>query len=217
MSKTHTQNTQVVLSLAAQNNADVAVVEQSTVEFMKPKTVELIERYRSFARKTAEAFIELANTYAEAKHSLDCVEFNIFSREIGVNPESATSKRLLKIATEQGRFMPHINRLPNAYTTLYQLARLDTPRFEALANSGRLNPFITAKDIEEFRNESSPGSKLNSTPSKNAYIGFDALEANSKTVLWNKLSQLGKDFGIIISIDRRLSDEISDLKMKEAA
>jgi hypothetical protein len=189
----------------------------TVAEVIQPKTVEYIERYRSFAKKTAAAFIELAVTYAEAEATLDCVEFVIFSKEIGVNPESATSTRLLKIANEQGRFLPHLTQLPNAYTTLYQLARLEKPKFEALADSGKLTPFITAKEIQEFSNPGAANSNLNGKTSNNVHIPFNSLSPDEKKDLWFSLKDVVESYGIKINVEEQLRKELSVLCVKEAA
>jgi hypothetical protein len=176
------------------NNTMYEVLSLDDVGITTPRTAKYIERYCTFAKKTAEAFIEMAVTYAEAKVVLDCVELKSFSKSIGVDSNSATSVRLIKIDNEQGRFLPHLSRLPSAYTTLYQLARLDAPRFEALANSDKLTPFLTAKDIEEFCNKSASGSNLNSKGTKNAFIGFDSLVAKDKAEFWSKIIRIAQQY-----------------------
>ena len=199
------------------NNTGDEMVSLDDTEITTPRTAQYIERYCTFAKKTAEAFIDMAVIYAEAKTVLDCVEFKSFSKSIGVDSNSATSVRLIKIANEQGRFLPHLSRLPNAYTTLYQLARLDAPRFEALANSGKLTPFLTAKDIGEFCNKAASGSNLNSKGAKNAFIGFDCLAAKDKAEFWSKIIRIAQQYGTVINLDDKLATELFNLKMKEAA
>ena len=46
-------------------------IDDSTVSVMTPRTMTFVERYRSFARKTAESVIELATTLVEAEQTLD--------------------------------------------------------------------------------------------------------------------------------------------------
>jgi hypothetical protein len=51
----------------------------SNVDVIDNKTMDFIKRYQVYAYRTAEAFIKLAVTYAEAKRELDCVQFQTFA------------------------------------------------------------------------------------------------------------------------------------------
>ena len=179
---------------------------------MTPKTVELIERYQVYARKTAEGFLELAITYATAKNELDCVQFKIFADTIGVNTESATSTRLLKIAEEQGRFLPYLQQMPSAYTTLYELARLPVSDFESLVQDGKIQPTMTGAELQILIKKPSSGSNLNHRQANNAHIAFEYLQPEDKIRLWTKLTSVAQEFSVKIELAPQVTKELSDLQ-----
>jgi hypothetical protein len=181
----------------------------SNVEVIDNKTMDFIKRYQVYAYRTAEAFIKLAVTYAEAKRELDCVQFQTFANAIGVDPESATSTRLLKIAANHGRFLPYLAQLPSAYTTLYELARIDASRFEDLVRGGVIKPTMTGGDLQVALAKHKDGSNLNVRQANNAHIAFERLEPADRLRLWSRLSQAAKEFNIRIDLESNLQKQLA--------
>jgi hypothetical protein len=73
----------------------------------------------------------------------------------------ATAQKLMRIARHPVlRDYSHGNRLPMAWTTLYQLSLIDAPTLEQLLTSGEVNPRTERHDIERMRRIAPPGSDL---------------------------------------------------------
>ncbi|MFM2148941.1 MAG: hypothetical protein RLZZ187_1247 [Pseudomonadota bacterium] len=194
----------------AHGNQSLSVLPStSNVEVIDNKTMDFIKRYQVYAYRTAEAFIKLAVTYAEAKRELDCVQFQTFANAIGVDPESATSTRLLKIAANHGRFLPYLAQLPSAYTTLYELARIDASRFEDLVRGGVIKPTMTGGDLQVALAKHKDGSNLNVRQANNAHIAFERLEPADRLRLWSRLSQAAKEFNIRIDLESNLQKQLA--------
>ncbi len=173
------------------------------------KTQEFINRYQIYAYRTAESFIKLAVTYAEARRELDCVQFQAFADAIGVVPKSTTCKRLTKIAENHGRFLPYLAMLPSAYTTLYELARIDASRFEDLITRGVVKPTMTGGDLQVALAKHSDGPNLDLRQANNAHIAFERLEPADKLRLWSKLSQAAKEFNVRIDLESNLQKQLA--------
>lgn len=71
----------------------------------------------------------------------------IFYKAIGIDPEGSTVK-LIKIGQVSPRLKRHLGRLPNAWTTLYELAQLKSDEFETLLASDALHPLATWDDLK---------------------------------------------------------------------
>lgn len=191
------------------NQSITVLASTSNVEVIDNKTMDFIKRYQVYAYRTAEAFINLAVTYADAKRELDCVQFQTFANAIGVDTESATSTRLLKIAANHGRFLPYLAQLPSAYTTLYELARIDASRFEDLVRGGVIKPTMTGGDLQVALAKDKDGSNLNVRQANNAHIAFERLEPADRLRLWNKLSQAAKEFHVQIDLESNLKKQLA--------
>jgi len=109
-----------------------------------------VQRFRAFAAKSAESFIRLAETLCEAEHKFTSDDFEVFCSEINLPKNSSTYKKLKKIGEAATRFKLCESKLPNAWTTLYQLSKLPVDDFERLVEDDVLTPFTTSKQITDY-------------------------------------------------------------------
>jgi hypothetical protein len=73
----------------------------------------------------------------------------------------ATAQKLMRIARHPVlRDYSHGNRLPTAWTTLYQLSLIDALTLEQLMTSGEVNPRTERHDIERMRRIALPSTEL---------------------------------------------------------
>ena len=85
-----------------------------------------------------------------------------------MDPKGTTARKLKEIGEKLTRFQPYLDKLPNTWTTIYVLAKMDDHEFQRVANSGVLHPFVTLKAIEDVVRVRNPARK--STPSTSSSI-----------------------------------------------
>jgi hypothetical protein len=61
---------------------------------------------------------------------------------------SSTVRKLIRIGRVSPRLKRHLDRLPNAWTTLYELAKLKSDQFERLLASDALHPLATWEELK---------------------------------------------------------------------
>ena len=64
--------------------SNVAVVPNGT-EIVSPKYLDLVEKYKLFARKSAENIVKLAETLITAEDELPPKEFRRFCEDVGLD------------------------------------------------------------------------------------------------------------------------------------
>src|SRR3954452_21646738 len=109
----------------------------------------LADRYKAAAKKSCGATIEMAETIVKAVHELKGRPLAMFYDAIGLNPNGSTRSKLIKIGRTSARFRRHLDRLPNAWTTLYELAQLKSDQFERLLASEALHPMATWEELKK--------------------------------------------------------------------
>ena len=123
--------------------SSVAVVPNGT-EIDLPKYVKLVEQYRLYARQTAENIIGLAETLVIAKKELGDFDLHRFCRDVGLEYKGPTFRKLMTIGEKVARFQPFVDRMPNAWTTVYKLAALENHEFDRVTQSALFTPLMTA-------------------------------------------------------------------------
>ena len=109
----------------------------------------LAEQYRNFAKASSENILGLAETVYVANQELNMRYLEEFYREVGLDPKSGTARKLKEIGEKLTRFQPYLEKLPNTWTTIYVLAKMQDHEFQRVAESGVLHPFATLKAIED--------------------------------------------------------------------
>lgn len=109
------------------------------------KVDEYVDRYNTLLCKSADTFIALGETLVEAKETLRNDEFKLFLEKTGLNNSKSTYSKLMKIGENAHRLRPYVNNLPQNWTTLYALSKLQADQFEKVVP--QLNAYSTAKDV----------------------------------------------------------------------
>ena len=109
----------------------------------------LAEQYRKFAKASSEDILGLAETVYVANQELNMRYLEEFYREVGLDPKSGTARKLKEIGEKLTRFQPYLEKLPNTWTTIYVLAKMQDHEFQRVVESGVLHPFATLKAIED--------------------------------------------------------------------
>lgn len=127
--------------------------QQLVIESMTPaqvinaKVIHYVDQYQGFARKTAQSLIALASTLVEAEAALDPVEFGEFCRLVRIEMGGSTYKKMMIIGRAAPRFEPVMDQLPNAWTTLYELAKLKSEPFDKLVTGKQIHPLMTGREV----------------------------------------------------------------------
>jgi len=79
---------------------------------------DLVNRYRGFAKKSAENTIKLGETLLEAKQTLSHQRLKDFCHEVNLKHVGSTFRKFLKIGKEASRFEPFNGSTPVAWTTM---------------------------------------------------------------------------------------------------
>ena len=122
--------------------------------------VNLVQRYRHFAKESAANIVKLAETLVIAEQNLAPVNFSKFCEEVGLHKEGSTYRKLMIIGANASRFEPFYDRLPNAWTTVYKLASIKQNEFDRVTKSDQFSPFMTAKDVTEVLGKSPVNKKV---------------------------------------------------------
>jgi hypothetical protein len=109
--------------------------------------VPYIEQYKQFAKVGAEGIIDQCFTLVKAEDDLSKKNFRRFCEELKLSPESSTYRKLKKIGEAADRLKGVADRVPNSWTTLYQLAKLEREVFDRVLTSGQLHPAMTAQEL----------------------------------------------------------------------
>ena len=86
-----------------------------------------------------------------------------------MDPKGTTARKLKEIGEKLTRFQPYLEKLPNTWTTIYVLAKMDDHEFQRVADFWRL---ASVRDAESHRGRR-PGRRKperKSTPSTSSSI-----------------------------------------------
>lgn len=121
-------------------------------------------QYRMCINKTASAILELANVVFNARGELTKKQFKEFRQSIGADSsKDSYINKLCVIAENQSRFAAIHDKLPASYTTLYNLAKLDTETFAKVSDAQIISPQMTAVRLTQCLNMSSVSAKSKTT------------------------------------------------------
>ena len=106
-----------------------------------------VGEYKSFTKQAAEHLIRKCAIVAEAETTLTGDAFDRFCTEVGLDIKSSTFRKYRKIGEQADRLLAVADRLPDNWTTLYTLAKLEKEEFDDLVTSEVLQPGITASEL----------------------------------------------------------------------
>jgi hypothetical protein len=128
--------------------------------------------------KTSEAILELAHICADADHQLPASAKKALIARLPFN--RATFSKLVKIGNDP-RLATIAPRLPQSFSTLYELSKFDDIQLEAAIKSGAIHTAVTRSEILELAAEGSSGESTKTAPQTKS--SMSALK-----VLWAKVT-----------------------------
>jgi len=105
------------------------------------------DRYKALSRKGAEAIVDMGMVVDDAKRELDQAGFNAFVELVGLNGKTSTVRKFLQIGKMGPVLMEHIEKLPDNWTTIYQLTQLDELSLKQFLSSALATPDLKARDV----------------------------------------------------------------------
>lgn len=118
-----------------------------------------VERFHCFANKSAENVLQMCKVVSDAKAKLLDAQFIQFCLAIDLNKDASAISKMKKIGDRYNQLMPHKDKLPSAWTTLYRLADLSDDQFNAAVDNQRIHCNITAKDLNKIAPSKKSGKK----------------------------------------------------------
>jgi hypothetical protein len=159
-----------------------------------PNYDDLVNAYKAFGKQAAEQIVGMAHTLLQAKIYLGEFSLKRFCDDVGLEMNGPTYRKLILIGSKYSRFSPLVEKLPNNWTTLYQLAKLEDDQFNQLTQNLKFGPFLTASELTEML--SPPSTKPKKSSANNAVIDFEGLGPNEVAQAYARLKQMEREFGL---------------------
>lgn len=173
-------------------------VESPSRTAIDQNVLTFVARYRSLLKKSGGSIIEQAKTIHEVETELGKKHQASFYRQIGLDPEGATVRKLRVIGENSPRFQPFLDRIPSTWTTLYDLAKLSMDDFKRVTDADLLTPFVTAKEIRELVRGKA---HQDAEPRRKARVTIDLAAAKDGKRLFAEISRLTREFGVDLIVD----------------
>ena len=174
----------------------LTTVPNGTLEIITPAVQGYLDRYNTALRKTAQSVLDVAATVLEAKEELTKPEFEAFLQQVGFDEKSSTYKKFVAIARKKELLEHYVDTLPTAWTTIYQLAKLDADEFEQVASSGQLNPLMSANQISTIIAGGAPAN--NNRAASDVFIATMDLDAAERLALHSEVTELCQRYGVTV-------------------
>ena len=110
---------------------------------------EMAEKFNGFAKKTAESVLQMAKVVSDMKAQKDKVEFEKFCTLIGYKSDSSLIRKFTQIGSKFDQLIANADKLPNTWTTVYQIALLSDEAITTLIDKGVINPCLPGKKLQE--------------------------------------------------------------------
>lgn len=132
----------------------------------KTQTDQFIEKYQKSTKNAIEQILCMGES-VNAIHKkykqgeLNQYDLNYFCMRVGISQKSSTFRKYDAIGKNANKFRQHMNKLPSAFSVLYEIATLDADTFErVIIKSNNING-LTLKQVRQLANK-------NPVPSKNS-------------------------------------------------
>ena len=129
--------------ISAPVNATIATIATIEVATAEEQVMHYVSLYRTFARNTAENIIRLGQTVMDASIKLTGSQLDQFLVHVGIDKNGSTYRKLRIIGEQADRFLNVLDHLPNNWTTVYALAKMDRSDFDRLVEVKALSPMST--------------------------------------------------------------------------
>jgi hypothetical protein len=111
---------------------------------------EMAKKFNNYAKKTAESVLQMAKVVSDMKARRNKVEFEEFCDLIRYKSDSSLIRKFAQIGSKFNQLMANADKLPNTWTTVYQIAKLSEDTISELMDKGVINPHFSGKDARKF-------------------------------------------------------------------
>jgi hypothetical protein len=129
--------------ISAPVNATIATIATIEVATAEEQVMHYVSLCRTFARNTAENIIRLGQTVMDASIKLTGSQLDQFLVHVGIDKNGSTYRKLRIIGEQADRFLNVLDHLPNNWTTVYALAKMERSDFDRLVEVKALSPTST--------------------------------------------------------------------------
>lgn len=155
------------------------------------------QQFLSLAKASTENTVAMCEVLHKAKQAFKekdtkNILFKELCKSIGYEKgaNDPTIKKYLRIGENAERFRPYLSKLPNSWTTLYEITQLDDELFERAIEEGAINIKMLGKEVRSLKQSVLPNEKLLALPEKKASIQISLAANTDKNTLENLLKEL---------------------------
>ena len=124
----------------------------------KTQTDQFIQNYQKSTKSAIEQILSMGES-VNALHEkckqgeLNQYDLNYFCMSVGINQKSSTFRKYDAIGKNADKFRQHMEKLPSAFSVLYEIATLDADTFQRIiVNSENING-LTLKQVRQLANK----------------------------------------------------------------
>jgi hypothetical protein len=146
--------------------------QQLVIQKCKDKilTDEFIAKYQNSTKGAIEQILNMGESVLEVYELskdgyLNEYDLNYFCMNVGINQKSSTFRKYKAIGDNAGKFRECMDKLPSAFSVLYELATLEADLFEKIVINGEFGKNLTLKQVRQLANKGNA-----SVPNKNNSI-----------------------------------------------
>lgn len=125
-------------------------------EFVAATVNHYADQFRGLRQKSSENIIEMACVVCAARSRLSEIQFGQFCKAIGYNCKSSSIRKFEQIGKQAALLSKYFQKLPNNWTSLYNLVQLDPVILESVLDDGTVSPDITGTEIQKLVAEHKP-------------------------------------------------------------
>lgn len=126
------------------------LVTNTLMDLNDVQTVKVMAaEFNGYAKKTAESVLQMGKVVSDMKARRNKVEFETFCDLIHYKSDSSLIRKFAQIGSKFHQLMANADKLPNAWTTVYQIASLSEDTISALMDKGVINPHLSGKNVRE--------------------------------------------------------------------
>jgi hypothetical protein len=179
--------------------------QQLVIQKCKNKiaTDQFIEQYRQSTKGAIEQILNMGTAvkdiYEKYKaNELNKYDLNYFCMSVGINQKSSTFRKYEAIGKNADRFLQHMDKMPSAFSVLYEIATLDADTFEKVIIKNEFGRNLTLKQIRMLSN------KPCAVPNKNK---------NSQSPIYYPPSQIAKYLNQINRFAIHISTSLTETEL----
>ena len=135
-------------------------------------TDEYIHRYQQSTKNAIESILNMGEAvygiFTKSKlGSLSNADLDYFCKSVHLDPKGSTFRKYKAIGKNADKFRLYMDKLPSSFSTLYEMATLDTDDFDKFVVKSNFSKEITLEHLKKLVNKSSvlTMNKLHNPPS----------------------------------------------------